>query len=314
MTEETGPAGAGVRESVREALALAGPRVRVVDDHMFRPSAEGRASFRLQLFTGEGLRPVAVATQTMYEGMGLTNAAEEYAAAVWERHCAEQELPPLWIQRQLYDSGMGLRERFELVTFGRAERFELGSPGWRRISAEQVAELVGGPVAEDRGEGYVPWEPLPEPRSVFEVLAVRRLADPKPFREPGCMPVGAPRWVRWCRRWWRQAVPRRDARECCWYHGGDWHAVNEWAIGFLAEGEAAGVAAEDMADFVDERAVAAGASRWQREALESVFALSVAIVPNDDFGYVNGQHRARAMMDAGVRRTVVARDVWLEDS
>jgi hypothetical protein len=33
-------------------------------------------------------------------------------------------------------------------------------------------------------------------------------------------------------------------------------------------------------------------------------------MPDDEGGYVNGQHRARAMMDAGVRRTVVVRDVW----
>jgi hypothetical protein len=45
---------------------------------LFRaPTATGHeANFRLQLFTGPGTRPVAVATQTTGEGMCLANAAE----------------------------------------------------------------------------------------------------------------------------------------------------------------------------------------------------------------------------------------------
>ncbi|MEV5787809.1 hypothetical protein ACGFWD_40905 [Streptomyces sp. NPDC048448] len=35
-----------------------------------------------------------------------------------------------------------------------------------------------------------------------------------------------------------------------------------------------------------------------------------AIQPAKGPGYVNGQHRSQAMLDAGVRRAVVLRMVW----
>ncbi|WP_354645234.1 hypothetical protein [Kitasatospora camelliae] len=72
-------------------------------------------------------------------------------------------------------------------------------------------------------------------------------------------------------------MPQRGSRDCCWYHGGDWHQVNRLAIEALAAGEAAGVSAEDMAGFVDDYAKEAGADRWQRAALHSVFFLPFAI-------------------------------------
>jgi len=312
MADDDLPLGTGpARGAVQSVLHLAAPRVRTVDNHMFRPSGDrSSASFRLQLFTAEGQRPVAVVSQTMHEGMSLTNAAEAYAAAVWERHCPGEELPPLWVQRHLHDREFGMKDRFELVTFGEVEPYRLRSPKWRTISPEQLAELVGGPVADDRGIGYVPREPLPEPEPQFEVMAVWRLSSPSPFRAPECMPAGAP----WWRRWWRQAVPSRGVRDCCWYHRGNWHTVNQMAIAILAQGTKAAIAAEDMADFADERATAAGADDWQREALLSLFNLAVAIQPSEGGGFVNGQHRAQAMMDAGARRTVVVRDVWPAES
>ena len=46
-------------------------------------------TFRLQLFTANGHRPVALATQTADEGTSLTNAAERCAARVWELHTPE---------------------------------------------------------------------------------------------------------------------------------------------------------------------------------------------------------------------------------
>jgi hypothetical protein len=67
------------RGAVLVALSLAAPRVRTADDHM--------------------RRPVAVATQTLHEGIGLTNGAEGYAAAVCERLCPGEDLPPLCVQR-----------------------------------------------------------------------------------------------------------------------------------------------------------------------------------------------------------------------
>jgi hypothetical protein len=94
---------------------------------------------------------------------------------------------------------------------------------------------------------------------------------------------GVPRPV----RWWRRALSPRSSRGCCWYHHGDWHTVSELAVSVLAEGAAAGVAAEDMAGFADARAAAASADGWQRQALDSLFNLGTAITPDDEGGYVN---------------------------
>ena len=62
--------------------AHAATRQRVTDEHMFTiTSGTARmGTFRLQLFTAPGARPVAIATQTTGEGGSLTNRAEKYAA------------------------------------------------------------------------------------------------------------------------------------------------------------------------------------------------------------------------------------------
>src|ERR1019366_3703538 len=74
----------------RELLAAcAVPRQRVADEHMFtvtRGDGFRIGTFRLQLFTAAGARPVAIATQMAGEGGSLTNRAETYAAEVWRRH------------------------------------------------------------------------------------------------------------------------------------------------------------------------------------------------------------------------------------
>lgn len=63
-----------------ELRALSAPRRLAVDDPMFTASA---GTFRLQLFTAAGTRPVAVATQIAdEEGMSLMNAVESFAGVV----------------------------------------------------------------------------------------------------------------------------------------------------------------------------------------------------------------------------------------
>uniref|UniRef100_UPI002F9173FB hypothetical protein n=1 Tax=Streptomyces cellulosae TaxID=1968 RepID=UPI002F9173FB len=277
-------------------------RRRSVDEHMFSVLApSGHSSTcRLQLFTADGVRPVAVVTQAAGEGMGLTNAVEAFAGAVWERYCPDEELPPVWVQRQLDAAGSARLTDFQRVRFAEARRYRPLGPRWSRITPEQLEALVGMPVATDRGDGYVPRPEEPEPQLVFGEFAVVRLARPRPFREPACMPSG----VGW-RRWVYQILPRREARSCCWYHGGDWHAVSEMALKVLKHAQEQEVAAEDMEDFAVAHAAAAGAGRWQSEALATLFSVSDAIQPASGGGYVNGQHRAQALLEAGVRRTVV---------
>ncbi|MEY9842518.1 hypothetical protein [Streptacidiphilus sp. EB103A] len=304
------PEGAGrVVPAVAAVLRLSGRRERVVDEHMFRPGHGPRsAAFRLQLFTGAGLRPVAVATQRPGEGTGLTNAAERYAAAVWQRYFPEQEQPPVWVQRRLRGESAARAAVWELVTFARAEPFRLGGPRWRTLTDGQLAELVGQRVDPGRGRGYVPPVPVPEPELRFEAMAVRRLGRPEPFRGPGCMPAASSRW----RRWYRWLVPTRRPRTCCWYHGGDWHTVSRLARQSLEHAGHQGAAAGDLAAHADRHALALGATVWQREALASLLDPADAIQPDGQGHYENGQHRAQALMDQGVRRTVVLRQHWPE--
>jgi hypothetical protein len=69
----------------------------MIDDHMFVVEQGGPypATFRLQVFTAAGYRPVAVAAQPPREGPSLTNWAERYAEEVWRRHFPDWDLVAL---------------------------------------------------------------------------------------------------------------------------------------------------------------------------------------------------------------------------
>ena len=307
MTDDL-PAGPAPEPAPRrdELRALSAPRQLSLDDPIFTaPGLPG--TFRLQLFTAAGVRPVAVATQIAgKEGMGLMNGAERFAGAVWERHCPAEDQPPVWVERQLWAEGSLQETCFRRVVFAEADRYQPRGPRWSVITREQLQDLVGTSVATDRGAGYVPRAAEPEPQSVFREFAVARLARPRPFREPACMPAG----VHWWRRWIRQMLPRHGARTCCWYHGGDWHTVNAMALEVLERARAQCVDPDEMEELATIHAAAAGATRWQTEALATLFNTVDAIQPASETGYINGQHRAQAMLEAGVRRTVVLHHVY----
>ncbi|KPI19861.1 hypothetical protein OK006_9607 [Actinobacteria bacterium OK006] len=86
-----------------------------------------------------------------------------------------------------------------MVTFGETEPYQVGRPDWCTISTEQIVDLVGGRVAEDRSEGYVPPEPEVESELRFEAIGLWRLARSRPFREE-CMSGGTPWWLHWTNR------------------------------------------------------------------------------------------------------------------
>ncbi|WP_239341780.1 hypothetical protein [Frankia sp. CiP3] len=283
-------------------------RTRTVDDHMFSVRHGPRqATFRLQLFTASGLRPVAVATQRTDEGKSLMNAAERYAEAVWTRHFPHDPEPPIWIEYQLLP---GAASRFKEVTFTVTGPHQLSSPRWRHLTLEELRRLVGAVVDPDRGEGYVSRVEEAEPQMIYTVVRVAGLPRPEPFREPACMPVGIPGW----RRWIRQLFPRHRGRGCCWYHRGDWHRVSATAVRLLVQAQQDGVDLENIGVHVRDQAMAEGLTGWYLEALSTLVSLGDGIaVEQDDDGhdqYLNGQHRAQAMLDAGVRTTVVLR--WEE--
>ncbi|MFK0296331.1 hypothetical protein ACIQU6_38470 [Streptomyces sp. NPDC090442] len=277
----------------------AAPRTRIIDDHMFVGAEFGseQATFRLQLFTAPGARPVAVATQLPQEGASLANMAERYAAVVWRRHCPEEADPPLWIQR-LLDGEDGQGAVFERVSFDTVGRHQLANPEWHDLTDDQLHRLVGQVVDGSRGAGYVPPEPEPEAVPVHEVTAVADLPEPHPFRTPNCMPQRGPLQGRLTGT--SRAVPG-----CCWYHDHDWHAVCEQAVRLVQDAQRVGITGRDLAPHALQRARQEATSEPNLEALRTLLAPETAITANTI--YTNGQHRVRAMRDAGVERTVTVR-------
>ena len=290
--------------------AFAGARERILDEHMYRPvppQAHWRVTFRLQLFTAPGLRPVAIATQIPGPGDGgsLTNTAERCAADVWKQFFPEEPEPPIWIAHMILDQWRDL----SVVTFtADPAKCTLRCPEWDFLAPADVDALVGQPVDLERGSGFHPPPPMPpEPESVWMAYPVVLLPRPTPFRQVGCMATGVP----WWRRLARQIVPRRGARDCCWYHGGDWHAVSRLAIRLAKRAKAAGVSFDDTPAYVLRHPDAQSLTEWEAGALKSLMIDTIRpyapwpIPQHSPFN--NGNHRSQAMLDAGVRRALIER-------
>ncbi|MDX3186606.1 hypothetical protein ABT248_31620 [Streptomyces sp. NPDC000971] len=287
-----------VHEALRDHTAL---RERTVDDHMFTAGeAWGIPStFRLQLFTAPGHRPVAVVTQTPDEGTSLTNAAEHYASRVWELHAPDEPEPPIWIQHYVEPDDQQSNDAFDLVRLRVDGRFELSVAGWLQIAADQIATLVGTPVDGTRGERYVPHPAPPEQRLQYVVMDVADLPEPTPFREACMTPL---------RRILNRLLRRTS---CCWYHQQDWSKVSELGIQLIEHARNDGKTDHEISEQFIAMARELGTSNKDLMALKSLLEPSVAIAPHlgENATYTNGNHRARAMKDADVTRTVVA--TWL---
>jgi hypothetical protein len=286
----------------------AAARERTADEHMFTVPASGAraGTFRLQLFTAPGARPVAVATQYFPgEGDPLGTWAEEYASEVWRRQFPGSADPPVWISLRLDPRPTDAPpEQFTLVTFRAGYDYELSSPQPCPVADSDMAALVGAPVSRDRGEGYRPWLRPPEPdwRIAWTILLPR----PRGMKR-GCFAT-APSW--WTRLG-RQVAPRRTPLDCCYYHRVDWHSVSAAAIRVTRQARREGRAGQALGHRAAELAEAQDLPPQEKEALIELFTGSTTIRPTRLLrrrpGYGNGRHRITAMFDSGVRRTVVER-------
>lgn len=289
-------------------------RTRVVDDHMFcvGGGAWYPETFRLQLFTAPGARPVAVAVQAMNEGASLVNGRERYLAEVWRRHCPDQQQPPLWIRRQLLRGGDDfVLHEMTADTGPDAEPYAVHpkAASTYRLTLEDIHRLVGTDVAPDRGSGYVPRPPEPHVPDRFTVVWVALFPRPDPFREDDCMPAGTPP----LRRAVRQLAHRRRGRPCCWYHEGNWHTVSRTAITLLRRADREGLDHDEMDDYFEERMGSLKLTGWERQALRSLSSDPIRFQRDGlHRTYNNGQHRAQAMLDAGVSRTIATRLIYPE--
>jgi len=95
--------------------------------------------------SGGAHRAVAVATQSPHGeiGQSLTNAAERYAAAVWTEFFADQDQPPIWIERSLLAGAF--EDEFVLVTFDVVDGCTLGGPDWNTITSGELGLVVRRP-------------------------------------------------------------------------------------------------------------------------------------------------------------------------
>lgn len=305
----------------------AGPRRRVVDEHMFAVDFgfPNPSTFRLQLFTGTGLRPVAVVTQARDEGRSLSNGAERYVEAVWSRCCPTEPQPPIWITRELQllddssdeDSGGRPQERstgggrwkvcqgFRVIGFEVTGPHSVASPPkWGPgLTDEEVTRLVGGAAVDlDRGSGWIPRAPEQDVTSRFTTMLAVRLPRPDLADDDlPCMrtPAGPVDRLGW------QLHPR-SPRTCCWYHRGDWRPAAYSARTILDSARRARIAPEDVAVFGLGEAASLDLDRWQRQAVRSLF--SEPIQPSTEIGYIGGRHRALAAVHAGVH--IVPVQLW----
>jgi hypothetical protein len=94
-------------------------------------------------------------------------------------------------------------------------------------------------------------------------------------------------------------------------HRGDWGQVSKTAIAFIRQAQRAGAAPGDIYGHVLDQARAAGVSGWDLDALEALVnsgdGIQIDKYEDGRSFCVNGQHKTRAMLDQGVRRTVVIR-------
>lgn len=306
------PGHTAVPSAVRDLLtAHAAARERTADEHMFTARSWNGArlgTFRLQLFTAPGTRPVAVATQGPAEGGRLADGAGDYAAEVWRRHFPGSAEPPVWITLQLAPCSLEERrpQRFSLVTFRLWEPYAMSWPQRFPMTDADVAALVGAPVGRDRGDGYQPWPTEPDPEPVWLVAWTILLPRPEGM-DRGCITAAPP----WWRCLARQVIPSRTTRDCCYYHRVNWRQVSAAAVRVTRQARREGLGGEAFGDRAAALAAAQGLPAQEEEALAELLAEYSAIQPGPRFrlraGYTNGRHRTTAMLDVGVRRTVIVR-------
>lgn len=278
---------------------------RTVDEHNFalvlRHSR--RSSCRIQIFEAVDQRPVAIATQAMPPGgASLTNAAEQFATAVWQEYLPHSDEPPRWIEHyepdpDQLDQG---RPHWLEVEFVVEPDQHLTSPTWRSCDSAELAELVGGPIDPRRGN-YTPAPSAPPERFTLVLVPVLRLPRPHPFRAKTCMASGSGTM----HRYWRRLNPRRGPRDCCWYHAGDWRNVMRRIAEMLGPDARSGVEIDDDT----RRAIVKQLPRllsteWEAEAASSLLLDPMAA---EDDRWLNGQHRAQAMIDVGCRHALLER-------
>ncbi len=284
-----------------------GLRSMLCDDLMYRVPADqpDATTFRLQLFASSaGLRPVAVAIQDDLEGgVSFINGCETFAAAVWRAHFRDEPMPPLWVQRTFYPQfperqADDLWSGWELLIFQHGANHEVSEGRKFSLSQEQLDTLVGVAVTAERGCTFARQSRLLY-RLRYELVSIDEIPAEKPFRAPGCMrDIGS-----------SEPQDLGAGRDCCWYHSGDWASVTTRAVRLIAQAESDGAKTNyALIQYVLAAAKHEGVTRWDLKALRTLLDVPIVLIRGRNREVVaiqNGQHRIRAMRDAGLDNILV---------
>jgi hypothetical protein len=145
-----------------------------------------------------------------------------------------------------------------------------------------------------------------------KVISVMRLPqiDP-PFAEDqrwrdGCMMPP----ITWRQRVIRQLFPRRGVRDCCYHHRHDWHAIAEAVLAVASQMNLAEPDNDETDELIYKLLQGRGLTEDEQMVTTLLLLEGCGIeiwrpAGRQRWTYQDGRHRARALMDAGVRRIVV---------
>jgi hypothetical protein len=243
-------------------------------------------------------------SQTLHEGLSLSNGIERFAAAAWRRLLPDVGQVPIVMQYLVpAEPDDEIFSMWQTVDFDVDVHRGLHRPRWTVVASPE--EVIGAPVAADRGERFVPQPPEPEPEITYRTVAGADLPIPQRLDYP-CMKADTPG-----RSWWKPTRHRTingvRLRSCCWYHRGDWAQASRSAITLVHEAIEANVPSQDIGQEAVRAATRSGITGWQLEAVDSLVIPAKAIILMGDDDYTNGQHRGWVMREQRVPITVAIR-------
>lgn len=151
-------------------------------------------------------------------------------------------------------------------------------------------------------------------RKVIWVMRLPQIDPPFAFvedqrRRDGCMMPP----ITWRQRLLRQVFPRRGVQDCCHYHRQDFHAIAAAVITAYRQISRRGLEDEEADELMFQ--LVRDAELTEAEQMTAMLLLSedcgiqIGRPPGKRrWTYQEGRHRARALMDAGVRRILVTAD------
>lgn len=184
----------------------------------------------------------------------------------------------------------------------------LAGRGLAMIGGAAAGHALGGEAHVERGAARKKRRPV-DGRKLVWVMRLPQI-DP-PFTEDqrgrdGCMmPL-----LSWRQRVLRQVFPRRGVRDCCHYHRQDFHAIAATVNAVHRQVRRSGLDGEDADELGFRLLEEGGLSEDERSTAMLLLAEDCGICiwrpPGQRrWTYQDGRHRARALMDAGVRRVLV---------